>query len=235
MSQLLLDIRAALESRVDTAYKSGAERYFKEPINILGVRLPEIRRVSREFYPEVKKLPKHELLGICEDLLETGIGEEATIAFDWAWRRKSQYEPGDFARFESWVERYVANWGHCDDISCHSIGFMLHKWPKMAENMLRWAKSRNRWLRRSSAVSLIYPVRREILIDEAFGVADILVEDDDDLVRKGYGWLLKEVGNAHPERVYEYVTTNIERMPRVAFRYAIEKLPDEMRKKAMGK
>lgn len=235
MTQLLIDIRTALEARVDKAYKAGAERYFKEPINILGVRLPEIRQVSREFYSEVKKLPKAELFAICEDMLDTGIGEETTIAFDWAWRRKSQYEPEDFSRFESWVEGYVTNLGHCDDISCHSIGIMLHKWPKLAENMPKWGKSSNRWLRRSSAVSLIYPVRREVLIDKAFEIADILIDDEDDLVRKGYGWLLKEVGKAHPERGYEYVTSNVERMPRVAFRYAIEKLPDKMREKAMGK
>jgi len=235
MTQLLTDIRKALESRVDEAYKMGAERYFKEPINILGVRLPEIRQISREFYSQVKNLGKTEFFGICEELLDTGIGEETTIAFDWAWRRKSQYELEDFSRFESWLERYVSNWGHCDDISCHSVGFMLHKWPKLAENMPKWGKSSNRWLRRSSAVSLIYPVRREVLVDKAFEIADILIEDEDDLVRKGYGWLLKEVSNAHPERVYDYVTSNVERMPRVAFRYAIEKLPDEMREKAMGK
>lgn len=80
-----------------------------------------------------------------------------------------------------------------------------------------------------------YPVRRKLLIDKAFEIADILIKDDDDLVRKGYGCLFKEVSKTQPESVCDYVTTNVGRMPRVAFRYAIEKLPDEIREKAMAK
>ncbi len=64
-------------------------------------------------------------------------------------------------------------------------------------------------------------------------IADILLEDKDDLVQKGYGWLLKEASRTHQEQVFEYVMRNKAIMPRTALRYAIEKMPEELRRKAM--
>jgi len=59
--------------------------------------------------------------------------------------------------------------------------------------------------------------------------------DDDDLVQKGYGWMLKAASEAHQREVFEYVMKNKTEMPRTALRYAIEKMPEELRKAAMEK
>jgi len=59
--------------------------------------------------------------------------------------------------------------------------------------------------------------------------------DGDDLVQKGYGWMLKAASEAHQEEVYDYVMKNKAKMPRTALRYSIEKMPDALRKKAMEK
>lgn len=73
------------------------------------------------------------------------------------------------------------------------------------------------------------------MLDAALGMADILLLDKDDLVQKGYGWMLKEASNNYPEEVFSYVMKNKRIMPRTALRYAIEKLSSELRKKAMKK
>jgi 3-methyladenine DNA glycosylase AlkD len=65
-----------------------------------------------------------------------------------------------------------------------------------------------------------------------FAVADRLLQDEHHLVRKGYGWMLKELSVHRPDAVYEYLVRNRTRMPRVAFRYALEKL-DAGRKTAL--
>lgn len=70
---------------------------------------------------------------------------------------------------------------------------------------------------------------------DIFEIADILLTDDDDLVQKGYGWMLKAASQAHPTAVYEYVVANKKTMPRTALRYAIEKMPKDMKSKAMEK
>jgi len=74
-------------------------------------------------------------------------------------------------------------------------------------------------------------MRRNIV--HAFEIADLLLTDADDMVQKGYGWMLKEAGLNFRDEVFEYVMKNKDKMPRTALRSAIEKLPADMRKKAM--
>jgi 3-methyladenine DNA glycosylase AlkD len=53
------------------------------------------------------------------------------------------------------------------------------------------------------------------------------------MVQKGYGWMLKEASRIHTKEVFDYVVKNKDKMPRTALRYAIEKMPQNSRKKAM--
>ncbi|MCK4226746.1 DNA alkylation repair protein, partial [candidate division WOR-3 bacterium] len=86
-----------------------------------------------------------------------------------------------------------------------------------------------------SAVIMIYSIRRERKLKTIFQIADKLLLDEDDLVQKGYGWMLKEASNNYPEEVFDYVMKNKKEMPRTALRYAIEKLSPEFKKEAMKK
>jgi 3-methyladenine DNA glycosylase AlkD len=95
--------------------------------------------------------------------------------------------------------------------------------------------SENRWTRRAAAVVQIYGLRRERGPDEAFVIADRLLMDDDPLVQKGYGWMLKEASKRAPRRVFDYVMAHKDVMPRTALRYAIEKLDAALRRQAMAK
>lgn len=97
------------------------------------------------------------------------------------------------------------------------------------------ARSDNRWTRRASAVSLIIPARKGKFLNEIFEIADILLQDKDDLVQKGYGWMLKAASESNQEAVFEYVIRNKAAMPRTALRYAIEKMPGDLKSKAMAK
>jgi 3-methyladenine DNA glycosylase AlkD len=55
------------------------------------------------------------------------------------------------------------------------------------------------------------------------------------MVQKGYGWMLKAASQAHQEQVFNYVFRKKKTMPRTSLRYAIEKMPQELRIKAMAK
>lgn len=59
--------------------------------------------------------------------------------------------------------------------------------------------------------------------------------DDQDMVQKGYGWMLKVAGDYYPDEVFSYVMKRKDKMPRTALRYAIEKYPPHKRKEAMEK
>ena len=90
-------------------------------------------------------------------------------------------------------------------------------------------------MRRASAVALIIPARKGKFLNEIIAIADILLLDKDDLVQKGYGWMLKASSEAHQKEVFEYVMKNKDKMSRTALRYAIEKMPKNLKTKAMAK
>jgi 3-methyladenine DNA glycosylase AlkD len=129
----------------------------------------------------------------------------------------------------------VSNWAACDTLCNHTIGSFLEMYPDYVSNLKIWATSPNRWVRRASAVSLIIPAKEEKFLQDIFQIADILLLDKDDMVQKGYGWMLKVASQAHQQEVYKYVLARKTTMPRMALRYAIEKMPKEFRDKAMGK
>jgi 3-methyladenine DNA glycosylase AlkD len=82
-------------------------------------------------------------------------------------------------------------------------------------------------------VTLILPARKGLFLKEVFEISDRLLEDGDDMVQKGYGWMLKEASKKHQPEVFDYVMGKKALMPRTALRYAIEKMPAEMRRRAM--
>ena len=191
-----------------------------------------VRKISAEYFRKVKNRPKQEIFELCEDLLDAGY---KAVAFDWAFRCKRQFEETDFHIFESWLKKYVTGWGSCDDLCTHAFGYFFYSFPKFVPSIKEWVKSENIWLRRASAVVLIYSLRRKQLLDAALEVADILLLDKEDLVQKGYGWMLKEASKNYPEEVFSYVMKHKSVMPRTALRYAIEKLSPELRREAMKK
>ena len=120
-----------------------------------------------------------------------------------------------------------------DDISTHIFGPYIIKYPKTVTKLKTWTKSKNRWVRRAAAVSFIYPSRDKKFLKDVFAIANLLLTDQDDLVQKGYGWMLKEASKHFPDQVFTYVMKNKKMMPRTALRYSIEKMPKSRRHRAM--
>ena len=235
MSKIIENIREELKKNVDLKHKKGEAKFFKCEKQNYGVKTGIVRKVAVKYFKEIQELPKLEIFSLCEKLLNSGYSEEAIVAFQWAYNIRKQYQKEDFVLFEKWLKNYVNNWAKCDDFCTHTFGYFLLEFPEFVPKVKLWAKSENRWMRRASAVIFIYPIKKRRYNDDVFEIADLLLLDEDDLVQKGYGWLLKETSNLYPKRVFEYVLEHKNYMPRVALRYAIEKLPKEMKQQAMAK
>jgi 3-methyladenine DNA glycosylase AlkD len=231
--EILTRLRNELRAHIDTAYQKGSSSFFQGEAKVLGVRLATVRTIARKYYPEMKTWDRGRLFGICETLLASGYNEEATVAFEWAVKRKKEFRPEDLTVFKRWMSTYADNWAKVDDLSTHLIGVLLHAHPVLAPKIQAWATSKNRWMRRASAVSFIVPTRKGALLQELFTVATTLLMDSDDLVQKGYGWALKEASKASPDEVFAFVLKHKSRMPRTALRYAIEKYPQSKKNQAM--
>lgn len=229
----MAELGREFERRADAKYRESVQRFFREPVELAGVPTPVFRKIESEFYQRVRGLPKAPLFKLCDELLAVGRMEETGIAFAWAWRRRRELGPSDFRVFERWVRQHVTNWGACDSLCCRALGDLLVRFPALAPKVLVWTGSRGRWVKRASAVALIPGVRKGMFLDQALATAERLLLDPDDMVQKGYGWLLKVVADRDRPRVFAYVMSKRATMPRTALRYAIEKMPAEMRSKAM--
>jgi 3-methyladenine DNA glycosylase AlkD len=227
-------IRSDLKRQAEKTYREGAERYFQGTITLYGVRSFKVRRTSARYYKLVKDLAKREIFDLGGELLQSGYAEENMIAFDWAYRLRKKYETRDFKVFESWLRKYVANWGSCDDFCRHAFGAFVYRYPEFLDKVMKWTRSRNRWLKRGAGVIMIYSLHRGEHLDVAFRIANMLLDDDDYLVQNGYGWMLKEASIRFPGDVFKYVVQHQKMMPRRALRYAIERFPPEKRRVAMA-
>jgi 3-methyladenine DNA glycosylase AlkD len=233
--QIIQKVKKELTRRINKKYKEGAENYFKEPVKFIGATLPEQRKIAKEMFEEVKHLNKKEIFSLAEAMLKTGYFDMGTVGIDWVRRYKKDFKKSDFKIFESWMKKYINNWAWCDDFCNHTLADFITMYPEFIKDLKRWARSRNRWLRRGSAVTFVEPGRNGKFLKDIFEIAQILLEDQDDLVQKGYGWMLKETGKAYPTEVFNFVIKNKLKMPRTALRYAIEHYPTAKRQQAMKK
>ena len=212
------------------------QQFFKESLaEPVGLKGPVLKQIANLVYKDIKDEPPEDILQLCDRLLAIAMRYRMFFAFDWTVRQKQHFRPAEFKRFERWLKTYVDNWGACDSLCCGPIGLLLAQFPDLVTKTQPWRKSKNRWLRRASAVSLIVPVRQGLLAEEVFAVADTLLMDQDDMIQKGYGWMLKEATKRFPDEVFDYVMKHKIHMPRTALRYAIEKMPEKRRKQAMAK
>jgi 3-methyladenine DNA glycosylase AlkD len=232
---IISQVKQELQETIDSKTRKYSRSFFKEEIKYHGVKVSTVTKISKKVFQQIEHLSKDTIFGYCEELLKSGYIEEAFIAYKWSDYLKERYEPEDFVVFERWLNSYVSNWAECDTLCNHTLGTFVEKYPQYLENLKNWTRAKNRWTRRGAATTLILPARKGLFLETVFEIADKLLLDGDDLVQKGYGWMLKEASKQHQEEVFNYVVKNRAEMPRTALRYAIEKMPQNLRKEAMKK
>jgi 3-methyladenine DNA glycosylase AlkD len=228
-------LRRELLNNIDEKTKMSAQNFFKESVLFYGIKTSIVTTIAKVYFKKIKSLNKSQIFGLCENLYKSGYSEEAFIACDWVYALRATYEESDFFTFERWLNLYIDNWAKCDTFCNHSVAAFIEKYPAFIERLFLWTQSDNRWVRRASAVTLILPARKGFHLNEVFHISDNLMDDKDDLVQKGFGWLLKEASRKHLDEVFNYITLNKKIMPRTSLRYAIEKMPEELKKLAMVK
>jgi len=219
----------------DEKTKQTGEKFFKENVTMYGIKSAVVTQISRDHFKVIENKTRNNIFKLCEELLQSSIMEESFVACNWSYNVRKQFLKEDFIVFERWVNKYVNNWATCDTLCNHTVGTFIEMYPDYLSGLKKWALSENRWVKRAAAVSLIVPARNGLFLKDIFEIADILHSDKDDMVQKGYGWMLKVASQAHQKDVFDYVMKKKSTMPRTALRYAIEKMPKELKVSAMAK
>jgi len=235
METIIHQIREELLKNADEKTKLSGQRFFKEEIKSYGIKTPLVQKIGKEYFKIIALEPKQRIFDLCEEFLQSGYIEESFIACNWSYFVRKKYEPADFEVFQRWINQYISNWASCDTLCNHTVGEFVEIFPEYVNELKAFTKSDNRWVKRAAAVTLIIPARKGKFLPDIFEIANLLLTDKDDLVQKGYGWMLKAASEAHQKEVFDYVANNKTLMPRTALRYAIEKMPKELKTIAMEK
>jgi 3-methyladenine DNA glycosylase AlkD len=228
-------IREDLRRGGSPEHAKGVQWFFKEEVRSHGWYTADLRRFARKTSREIQAADGLDTLLQVADRLFTGeVLEEKNFAVLLLEKSVAKFGEREFRRFDGWLDR-VTSWADHDALVHYLIGPMIVAEPKRARHVLRWAKSRNRWRRRAAAVSLIHSARRRLLFPQIVRISEALLADQDDMVQKGLGWLLREAAKADPKTTVPYLLGIRDRAPRLVLRTACETLPAATRARVLAR
>jgi 3-methyladenine DNA glycosylase AlkD len=226
-------IGKTLRSLGNTETAEHSQRFFKTGEGqygagdkFLGIRVPVLRKQISHF----RDTPLTEVASV----LHSPWHEERLFAL---LLLVVKYQKGDDAEkaaiYECYMDntRYINNWDLVDSSAPYIVGPYLEKGDKAV--LYTFARSGSLWERRIAVMATFHFIRQGHF-DVTFELADILLNDQEDLIRKAVGWMLREVGKRDSETEKTFLASRYKRMPRTMLRYAIEKFPDAERKRYLN-
>jgi len=203
-------------------FKTGPGEYGEGDV-FIGVRVPDLRKLVKEYQDiTIKEVMQ---------LLRSSIHEERLFAL---LILVSKYSKGNETVKKRIYELYLQNtkfinsWDLVDGSAQHIVGAFLM--DKSKEPIYRLAKSNSLWERRIAILSTFHFIKHDNY-SETLKISKILLTDEQDLIHKAVGWMLREIGKRHISTEEIFLKKYYKRMPRTMLRYAIEKFPESKRKK----
>jgi 3-methyladenine DNA glycosylase AlkD len=226
-------IRRVLVDGGSAPHAEGVQWFFKEEIKSRGWYTAELRKVAWRFRRTIQREKGLDFLVQVADKLFSGkVLEEKVFAVLMLEKVVNQLGDSEFKLFESWLSR-ITSWADHDGLVHYLIAPMVAAKPERVARVFRWAKSRNRWHRRAACVALIQGARRKMFFPQITRVSNQLLADQDDMVQKGLGWLLRETAKADAKRTVPYLMKIRGKAPRLVLRTACETLPARVRARVL--
>ncbi len=231
-------IRRVLLDGASAPHSEDVQRFFKEEVKSRGWYTAELRKVATRFRRAlVNEHGIEYLVSVADQLFQGEVLEEKNFAVMLLEKNTADFTPKHFRLFESWLDR-VGTWADHDALVHYVLGPMVALDLSRTSAVYRWARSKNRWRRRAAAVALIRPMRAAETRKQAFPhvkkVAAALLADDDDMVQKGLGWLLRESAKADPKLLVPFLWSLRLSSPRLVLRTACETLSPAERNRVLG-
>jgi 3-methyladenine DNA glycosylase AlkD len=232
-ASIAAEIRQLLRDGGSAEHGVGVQWFFKDEIKSHGWYTAKLRSVAVRFRRKIQNEFGLEFLVQVADKLFTGrVLEEKVFAVFLLEKLTKEFGAAEFQLFESWLPR-ISSWADHDGLVHYLIAPMIAAEPNRAARVFRWAKSPDRWHRRAACVGLIQGTRKKMFFPEIKRLSDLLLSDEDDMVQKGLGWLLRETAKADAKRTVPYLMSIRERAPRLVLRTACETLPADTKKKIL--
>ena len=232
-SYIAAHVRRVLKDGGSAPHSEEVQWFFKEEVKSRGWYTGELRKVAVRFRRTIlRELGLPFLLQVADKLFSGQVLEEKAFAVFLLEKLTDSFGDAEFRLFEGWLPR-ISNWADHDALVHYLIAPMMAAKPARVKSVFRWAKSRDRWRRRAACVALIQGTRRRMFFPEIKRLSDRLLSDQDDMVQKGLGWLLREMAKFDAKRTVPYLMSIRNRAPRLVLRTACETLPVTVRKQIL--
>ena len=205
-------------------FKTGPGEYGEGDV-FLGVAVPETREIARK-YSTLK-------LEDAVKLLHSKIHEERLVAL-FILINKFRLGEEKSTIYKTYLKntKYINNWDLVDLSAEKIVGEYLFNKPKAV--LYKLAKSKSVWEKRIAIMATFNFIKNN-KFEETLKIAEILLNDKQDLIHKAVGWMLREIGKRDLKIEEEFLGRYYTRMPRTMLRYAIEKFPEKKRKQYLLK
>lgn len=234
VSYIANHLRTVLKNGASAPHTAEVEWFFKNEIKSRGWYTDELRKLARRFSRTIADdAGINYLFEVCDNLFRGKVLEEKVLAVLMLEDKVAELNETHFKRLVGWLDR-VSTWADHDGLVSYLIGPLMVAEPKRAAHALRWTKAKDKWHRRAAAVSLIRGVRKQMFAKEAKAVTAVLLADDDLMVQKGLGWLLREQAKYDRERALPVLRAIRAKAPRLVLRTACETLPEELKAEVLA-
>ncbi|HEY7099915.1 MAG TPA: DNA alkylation repair protein [Terriglobales bacterium] len=228
-------IRRVLKDGGSAPHAEDVQWFFKEVVKSRGWYTAELRKLSVRFQRSIRReMGLTFLIEVADKLFSGRVLEEKVVSVLMLQTLVEEFGDKEFKLFESWIDR-ITSWADHDALAHYLLAPMIVLNPPRARRVFRWAKSKNRWHRRAACVALIQGTRLRMFRPEVVKLSDLLLTDEDDMVQKGLGWLLRETAKADAKRTLPYLIKIRARAPRLVLRTACETLTQPMRARVMAR
>jgi 3-methyladenine DNA glycosylase AlkD len=227
-------IRRTLNDGGSTEHAAGVQWFFKEEIKSHGWYTADLRRAGVHLRREIRKeFGLDFLVRVADQLFSGAVLEEKIASVFLLEKLDTEFGDREFKLFETWLSR-ISSWADHDALVHCLIAPMIAAKPARVKAVFRWARSKRRWHRRAACVALIHGTRLKMFFPQITKLSDFLLADQDDMVRKGLGWLLRETAKFDAKRTVPYLMKIRARAPRLVLRTACETLPAAVRKRILA-
>jgi 3-methyladenine DNA glycosylase AlkD len=213
------------------------QRYFKEPVAYFGLDMKGERKIKDDLLERVEgSWTIQDAVRFCNVMVRDPHMEARGMGYQIVAHFLPQAPPALLKDVKRWLEKSCGNWGLVDSLAPSVLAPLLDRYPELIPEVVSWTDVPSPWVRRGAAVAFVPLVSKgkKKHVATAYRIASRLLGDEEDLIHKAVGWLLREAGKSDMKRLETFLIKNGPGIPRTSVRYAIERFPARDRKRLLA-
>jgi 3-methyladenine DNA glycosylase AlkD len=238
------DLQVRIDLDADLATKAWFEAYLKGVIPFRGLKLPQVKAITKDWYKSIKSFPLADQTAIAFALLAESYSEEKLAGIVLLQEQlipQGAIDQTDLTRFaQVFQSGAIGDWSTCDWFCMRVLATLVKREGETwARAIATWKDAENLWQRRASCIPFVtlakqgdrvFPGFTDLILE----VGETVVQSDQRFSQTAVGWLWRELWVAEPERVVGAIEANLTQFSSEGLRYATEKMPREEQLRLRG-